>query len=86
MLPISECHGSMKSQIADLVENIMLTKKEDINANTEELQRAVDRLVYKLYGLVEAEVAFVERCRDCVLKKRIQSGQLEMKDGGLLEK
>jgi len=84
MLPISECHGSMKSQIADLVENIMLTKKEDINANTEELQTAVDRLVYKLYGLDETEVDFLERCRDCVLKKRVQSGRLEVKDGGLL--
>ena len=62
----------------------MLTKKEDINANTEELQTAVDRLVYKLYGLDEAEVAFVERCRDCVLKKTVQSGRLEIKDGGAI--
>ncbi len=81
MLPISECHGDVRLQIANCVEKILSAKKCDVNANTEDLQTAVDHFVYKLYALTDAEVAFVEKCRVGILNNRAQSGRAEINDG-----
>jgi hypothetical protein len=43
-----------------LVEQILLAKQRDPMADTKSLEREIDCLVYKLYGLTPEEVAIVE--------------------------
>lgn len=47
-------------QISALVERILAAKRADPQADTSELEREIDRLVYALYGLTEEEIAVVE--------------------------
>ena len=39
---------------------ILAAKKKDPNADTSALERQIDEMVYKLYGLTDAEIAIVE--------------------------
>jgi adenine-specific DNA-methyltransferase len=39
---------------------IFTAKKCDRNADTSELEKAIDALVYQLYGLTEEEIKIVE--------------------------
>ena len=43
-----------------LVSQILTAKKVDPNANTTILEQEIDRLVYQLYELTEAEIKIVE--------------------------
>jgi hypothetical protein len=52
-------NGSQEPVIA-LVDNILAARKRDAGADVSGLERDIDRLVYSLYGLTEAEVAIVE--------------------------
>jgi len=49
-----------QSPIVTLVNHIIFTKRSDPQADTSELEREIDRLVYELYGLTEEEIAVVE--------------------------
>ncbi|MGI8668907.1 MAG: hypothetical protein ACR2J3_03560 [Aridibacter sp.] len=40
--------------------NIIEAKKQVANADTNELEDKIDRLVYELYGLTDEEIAIVE--------------------------
>ena len=51
---------NIEMNIIKLVENIISTKKDDISSNTSIYESEIDRLVYKLYGLYEDEVAIIE--------------------------
>mgnify|MGYP003541927422 FL=1 len=51
---------NIEMNIIKLVENIISTKKDDISSNTSIYESEIDRLVYKLYGLNEDEVAIIE--------------------------
>ena len=51
---------NIEMNIIRLVENIISTKKDDISSNTSIYESEIDRLVYKLYGLNEDEVAIIE--------------------------
>ncbi len=42
------------------VDQILALKKEDPQANTSALEREIDQMVYKLYGLSEEEIAIIE--------------------------
>ena len=43
-----------------LVDQIITAKKKDPNANTSALERQIDEMVYKIYGLTDGEVEIVE--------------------------
>jgi len=51
--------GIIKNIISD-VDAIIKLKKRDKNANTDTLEKEIDRMVYKLYGLTEEEIRIVE--------------------------
>lgn len=49
-----------EQNIERLVDQILSAKQSDPGADTTALEREIDRLVYALYGLTEAEIAIVE--------------------------
>ena len=66
-LPIREVDDSQQRPLIDIVEKIIkITKIDDYLKNTEkqtkvrDLERQIDGLVYKLYGLTEDEIKIVE--------------------------
>ncbi|MFZ2969549.1 MAG: hypothetical protein WA063_00210 [Minisyncoccia bacterium] len=44
----------------NLVDQILKKKKDNPNADTGELEREIDEMVYELYGLTEEEIGIVE--------------------------
>jgi hypothetical protein len=44
----------------NLVERILAAKRANPQADTSELEREIDQLVYRLYGLTEEEIRIVE--------------------------
>jgi hypothetical protein len=44
----------------ELVQNILLLKKADVQANTVDLEAKIDTLVYKLYNLTAEEITLIE--------------------------
>ncbi|MFN3639237.1 MAG: class I SAM-dependent DNA methyltransferase, partial [Chloroherpetonaceae bacterium] len=58
--PITKENQSIVSQIESLVDKILAAKKENPHANTIELEKQVDHLVYGLYELTEEEIRIVE--------------------------
>ncbi len=63
----------MKKQQQDivlLVDRIIATRKADLLVDTTELERQVDMLGYKLYGLREEVIAFVADDEMCVEKNQ----------------
>ena len=59
-LPIFNATREQQSPIIELVDCILSVKHENPQADTSELERKIDRLVYELYGLTEEEIAVVE--------------------------
>lgn len=59
-LPIAHATKSQQQQIISLVDRILSEKKSNPQADTSSLESEIDSLVYKLYGLTEAEIAMVE--------------------------
>ena len=59
-LPIVMPDTELQKPIIDLVDKILATKKPDASVDTSELEHKIDKLVYKLYGLTEDEIAIVE--------------------------
>ena len=60
-LPIPLASASLGVvQIAETVDRILAAKKADPAADTSALEAEIDRLVYKLYGLTDEEIAVVE--------------------------
>jgi len=49
-----------EKEVADLVKQILATKRRDAGADTTGCERKIDRLVYELYGLTPAEFKLVE--------------------------
>ena len=49
-----------------LVEKILEIKRQKPKADTTELEREIDEIVYKLYGLIEEEIKII---RDSVKQK-----------------
>ena len=46
--------------ISTLVEQILVAKRDDPNADVSTLEAEVDQLVYSLYGLTREEIAIIE--------------------------
>jgi hypothetical protein len=49
-----------QGKIINLVDQILTAKKSDPKADTTALEKAIDQLVYQLYGLTEEEIKIVE--------------------------
>lgn len=57
-LPIAYCDN--KKDISSVVNDILLKKREDANADISALEEKIDLLVYRLYGLTYDEVLIVD--------------------------
>ena len=59
-LRIPEVNSRQIKSFENLVDKILLAKKSDPKADTTALEKAIDQLVYQLYGLTEEEIKIVE--------------------------
>ena len=60
-IPIPKVSAAEQHPFIHLVDDILTTKATDPSTDTSEQENEIDRLVYALYGLTEAEIAAVER-------------------------
>ena len=60
LLPIKVPTEVEQKEIEDLVDQIIIIKKRDTNADIELLEKEINKLVFKLYGLTEEEIKIVE--------------------------
>ena len=58
--PITNQNRPIVEKIEQLVDKILAEKKKNINADTIKIEREIDQLVYRLYGLTEGEIRIVE--------------------------
>ena len=65
-IPIPKLSAAKQRPFVRLVERILEAKADDPDADTKPLEWEIDRLVYELYGLTEAEDTAVERALDLV--------------------
>lgn len=59
-LPIPSATTDQQQPIIDLVNQILEAKKQNLQANTESLEREIDIRVYKLYGLTLEEAQIID--------------------------
>ena len=59
-LPIASASKSQQKEITDIVDEILRIKRNDCNADTAQLEKEIDKLVYNLYDLTEEEIRVVE--------------------------
>jgi type II restriction/modification system DNA methylase subunit YeeA len=59
-LPIKLINSTLQKVFIKIVNKIFLAKKSDPKADTTALEKAIDQLVYQLYGLTEEEIKIVE--------------------------
>ncbi len=57
---ITQKNQELARKITDCVKKILQTKEKDPNANTQELEKEIDALVYQLYNLTDAEIKIIE--------------------------
>ena len=58
-IPVPKVNDDQQHPFICLVDQILLAKDTNANADTEPLEREIDKLVYELYGLTEEEIAAV---------------------------
>ncbi len=63
-LPIKNPSSAEQERIVKQVDDILKLKAKDADADTSAMERKIDELVYKLYGLTEEEIAIVEGAGD----------------------
>jgi len=61
--PLTSQNQPIANQIIALVDQILSAKNQNPEVDTSELEREIDKLVYKLYGLTEEEIKLIERGR-----------------------
>jgi len=59
-LPLIEVENKIQKIISELVDQILLSKKQNPEADTSKLEKQIDKLVYKLYDLTEEEIKIIE--------------------------
>jgi len=59
-IPIAKATIEEQSRIVKIVDAIYDSKKTDPAADTYMLEKEIDQLVYKLYGLTDEEIAVME--------------------------
>ncbi len=57
---ITQKNQELARKITDCAKKILQTKEKDPNANTQELEKEIDALVYQLYNLTDAEIKIIE--------------------------
>ncbi|GAA7499659.1 class I SAM-dependent DNA methyltransferase [Helicobacter pylori] len=57
---ITTKNQELADKITDCVERILKTKAKDPKANTQELEKEIDALVYQLYNLTDEEIKIIE--------------------------
>ena len=62
--PIKKISINEQERFIILADRILTAKKGDRHADTSELEKAIDDLVYQLYGLTEEEIKIVEGAND----------------------
>ena len=60
-IPIPKIKDGEQKPLVELVEEILAVKDRDVQTDTEDLEREIDRIVYELYGLTEQEITAIER-------------------------
>jgi len=58
--PVTQDNQHIVSQIESKVDDILSKKKADPNADTSDIEKEIDELVYQLYGLTDEEIKIVE--------------------------
>jgi type II restriction/modification system DNA methylase subunit YeeA len=58
--PLTPQNQPIANQIVQLVDQILKVKNQNPEADTRELEREIDLLVYKLYNLIEEEIRIIE--------------------------
>jgi len=59
-LPIPQISEEKQKPFVEIVDKILEMKKENPNANTTDLEKQIDNMVYDLYGLTKEEIDMVE--------------------------
>ena len=59
-IPLPLVGLSLQQPIIDLVDKILIAKRQDPQADTSKLEQEIDKTVYALYGLTEDEIKIVE--------------------------
>jgi len=59
--PIISSNKSIVTEIEKLVDNILVKKKIDCEANIEDVEVEIDKLIYKLYNLTKEEIKIIEQ-------------------------
>lgn len=59
-IPLPLVGLSLQQPIIDLVDKILVAKRQDPQADTSKLEQEIDKTVYALYGLTEDEIKIVE--------------------------
>lgn len=62
-IPIRKISPAIQERLLFLVDKILVSKKVNPDTNTKHLEKQIDQMVYKLYGLTKEETAIVERSR-----------------------
>src|SRR5690625_3778692 len=60
-IPIVHGNEKQREVMKSKVDKILFLKKNDIDADTSDLESQSDQLVYELYGLTEEEIEIVEQ-------------------------
>lgn len=60
-IPIKDTSVDLKKQIQDLVNQIIEAKSKSLTANADRLEASINHLVYKIYGLTDAEIRIIEQ-------------------------
>ena len=58
--PVPQADSEKSIQLEQLVSEIIIATKDNKKTYAEKLEKQIDRLVYKFYGLTEEEIAIVE--------------------------
>ncbi|MBF0345674.1 MAG: hypothetical protein HQL06_15780 [Nitrospirae bacterium] len=59
-LPVPIISPIKQKHFVDIVDQILTRKQNDPNADTTDLEREIDQLVYQLYNLTPQEIAIIE--------------------------
>ena len=59
-LQITKENQPIADQIINLIDHILSIKQQDPDADTSNLEKEIDQLVYKLYNLTDEEIKIVE--------------------------
>ena len=94
-IPVPNISSAKQRPFVRLVDRILKAKDADPKANTEHLEREIDRLVYDLYGLTEEEDTAIERAlglihqtdedEDEAIARAIEAAKAEDPDGFVSE-